>query len=230
MKSNRPIHVSPTSPTIVRRTVVPASPVVSTVPVAPRVETTVQEVPIIRKTVVRPRVHHQIVHEPEITTTEHIVHQPVVQAVAVPAVPTVPPSRPVPSFPRTHIHKHTAKRTTTTVTTRGGVPGQTKTRILTAEQHRNLQLEPGEKVLRVEKLPTVRTVTSTKVVATPPVVEDTSRHIAVKAVADYIPRTIGEVGLVAGETVIYMGSEGSWSYIRKTNGTSGFVPHSYLSL
>lgn len=189
---------------------VPMSPQrVVNVPMSPQrmqqpiIHNVVQEVPVVQRTILTPKVvEHQVVQQQiPVMTGQTPIQVPLQSSVSVMNVKPATQKIPVAPFP------------------------EKKTVISTS-----MMKIPVKRDIQMSKPLTTTTTTKTKVerVMTPKLKKSQNRPVRVAH--DFNPSGKGEISVKKDELVTYMGSTNNgWSRVLATDGREGYVPHSYLS-
>jgi Variant SH3 domain len=201
----------------------------------PKVKTVIQEVPVIQRTIMSPKiVRHEVIQKPveplptpplrEETPAITVRTSPQITQIVKQKLPQIPVER----IPETSTLSSSSKREvriTGEKIQRGPLgitvknPSKVEySRVIPKEHARKIKrvLQPGTRTTKIEPIYEAKSVKS--------------QGIPVRAVADHIPRTSNELPLREGQPTLYLGtSSNGWARVRHADNTEGFVPHSYLS-
>lgn len=184
-------------------------------PVSPRIETVVKELPVIQRTVLKPKiVRHEVVEEKPVpiavspkpkvltvTQTVPAVQRVIRRRVVTPTTPVVTPviRTPLPVQPLYESPKQSKVHII-------GEKIERKNGNITVTNPKKVEIKQGQ-----------RTRTN-------------RRPIPARAVANHIPRGPGEIELQEGQPTLYLGTTANgWARVRHADNREGYVPHSYLS-
>jgi hypothetical protein len=192
------------------------------------VHTVVEEYPVVRRTVRKPVVVRDEVVE---SVIEPISPAPI--KIAKQKLPEIP----VETFPEPRLQIGAVRTVATPVinsTKHISVRGESIERNGDTLRVRNpTKIEVTRTVARpktVAKVVKVEPIYTTTQRIIPPVMPVKEMGIPARAVREHIPRSPNEVPLREGQPVLYLGSgQNGWSRVRHTDGTEGYVPHTYLS-
>lgn len=195
----------------------------------PQVKTVIQDVPIIQRTIMSPRiVRHEVIQNPvETLPSPEYRERPVIQTKQVvkqnlPQIPVeiIPEkTKPTPSRREIRITGEKIQRGGLGITVKN--PSKVEySRIIPKEHARKIKtsLQAGTKTIKIEPVYETRQQ----------VRKETG--IPVRSIANHVPQTSSEISMREGQPTLYLGtSSNGWARVRHADGSEGYVPHSYLS-